>query len=53
MANGINPKTVVTAVRITGRKRALPPLTMISLTSSLDKSALSGRSQLDNSSVNE
>ena len=26
MAKGINPNTVVIAVKITGRKRALPPV---------------------------
>ena len=35
VANGINPKMVVIAVKITGRKRAAPPFTMASLASIL------------------
>ena len=38
IANGINPKTVVMAVKITGRKRAVPPSIMARIASFFSKS---------------
>jgi hypothetical protein len=43
IASGINPKTVVIAVRITGRKRAVPPSIIASVASFLSKVLLLGR----------